>query len=440
MELKEFEATLKTWQGEIQTQVNNLLKESGEKAETAKKALESELDTIKKSLNSVGEQLKAIEARKTPGLADELKKKPFDLGCLVQAMTKEYKRVPVEEAWKGAEWERECITASLQQRKDNNASTGADGGILIPDEVSNTFIDMVTQAMPLFDLGMNVVKGLVGDLPVPKKTQRTSAYMVGENEKPAGSSVKYGEVKLTPHKAAAFSKQSNRLIYQSRGVSDKIIRDDLAYSMAKLMHEQALSGTGTGKQTKGLFNHTGFTPSSATTALGANGGRFKIDHAAQMVTDLECADEINNVGGKYGFLMHPRVKAGMRRERVIQYSGQAQADAQPILPMNLLMTDKVLSEQLGYKIASTTLVPSNNTKGTSTTCAKTVFGDWNLFWMGMWRDLIIKVSDQAGDGASGSAFMDDQMYIIMFQEFDTALMREACMVVTEGCETMEANW
>ena len=174
--------------------------------------------------------------------------------------------------------------------------------------------------------------------------------------------------------------------------------------------------------------------------MTTGGGRFKIDDANLMIDDIESADEASTPGAKMGFLMHPRVKNGMKRERVQFYSGQAASAGMPILPMNLLMTDKVLSDQLGQKIACTTLVPFNETVGTSTTCSRVTYGNWDLFWMGMWRDLIIKVSDVASDGSTGSAFLDDQIYIVLFQEFDTALMRETAMTQATGAETTKANW
>ena len=446
MELKEFQETLTKWQGDIQTQVNTLLKESGDKADGARKVLETELDTVKKTLNSVNEQLKTISARHVPGLDKELEKHPFDFGMLAKAMCNIKYDMPGD-PWAEAGPEKEMMDQSMKIRgKANEATSGAGGGYLIPDEVTNNFIDMIVQNMPLADLGMNIVKGLVGELPIPRKTARTAGYMVGENGKPPESAVTYGEITLRPKKAAAFSKQSNRLIYQSRGVSDKIIRDDLQYILRRTIEQQAMTGAGAGKQAKGLYQFSGgMTPSSVAlagtgTALTTGGGRFKIDDANLMIDDIESADEASTPGAKMGFLMHPRVKNGMKRERVQFYSGQAASAGMPILPMNLLMTDKVLSDQLGQKIACTTLVPFNETVGTSTTCSRVTYGNWDLFWMGMWRDLVIKVSDVASDGSTGSAFLDDQIYIVLFQEFDTALMRETAMTQATGAETTKANW
>lgn len=435
--LKELQEHLTKWQGDVQKQIGDILQTSGTEAKAKEQMLTKELEDVKKSLNSVNEQMKAADAKRVPGLRDELKKTPFDFGMAIGAMYKEQKRVD-NEPWKGAEFEYEAIKAAMDVRaKSGNASSGSAGGYLIPDEVTSDFIDLTIANMPLSTLGMNVIRGLVGDLPVPKKTGRTTAYMVGESGKPASSDTTYGQVTLRPKKAAAFTKQSNRLIYQSRGVSDKIVRDDLMYSMKKKIEEQCLNGTGANFDAKGLLQFSsGFTSSSVS--LGANGGRFTIDDASKMLTDLECADELTNAGGKYGFLMYPRVKAGMKRERVAQYNGQT--NGQPILPMNLLMSDKVLSDQLGYQIASTTLMPHTNTVGTSTTCSNVVFGDWNMLWMGIWRDLIIKVSDTAGDGSTGSALLDDQIYIVMFQEFDTQVMRETAFTMATGAETTESKW
>jgi HK97 family phage major capsid protein len=458
MDLETLKKSMNEWEGKITTAIQNIVKESGDKSETARKALETELDGVKKTINSLTEQMKIADARHIPGAKDELKKKKFDLGLVCCSMYREHVMAKglvgagEGDPWKEAGYEKEMIIQGMKLRDAttgaNNAITGAGGGYLIPDEVTDQFIDMVLQAMPVIGLGVNVIKGLMGDLPVPIKTARTQAYMVGENAKPTVSNVQYGEITLRPKKVAAFTKQSNRLIYQSRGVSDKIIRDDLTYAMKKKIEQSLIYGTGTGFQPKGIYQFKSvMTPSSA----GTNGvlpqalNRFRIDNASQMITDLECVDEMSTPGGKWGFLMHPRVKMGMKRERITQWNGQQSQNGQPILPMNLLMTDKIFEDQLGYPFAATTLVPANETGPTgalnaSTTTSSVTFGNWNLFWMGMWRDFILKVSDVASDGATGSALLDDQIYIVAFHEFDTQLMRNSAMTMVSGCETTETLW
>lgn len=435
MDLKELEVKLGETKKSIEDQLNKFAQETGDKAKAEVTALKSDLVEVQKAVNSLQEQLKVAQARTVSGLADHVKKQPFDFGVAVSAMYKCSKGVGREEAWKDAGNEREMIEQAVKLRS-NNAGDGTAGGYLIPDEVTSEFVDLAMANMPIVDLGANVIRGLTGELTIPTKTGRTSAYMVGENSKPTESQVSYGTINFRPKKVGAFTKQSNRLLYQSRGVSDRIIRDDLTYSLKAKMEQNFIYGTGSNYQSKGILNHTGTT----TSTVSLSGARFKIDDASKMITDLEVADELNAAGANCGFLMHPRVLAGMKRERVLQYSTQTQATAQPILPMNLLMTNEVLSQQLGYKIRSSSLVPANETSGSSTTSSRVVFGNWNMFWIPMWRDMIIKVSDVAGDGSTGSALLDDQIYIVMFAEFDTAAVRNTAFTIASGASTTESEW
>lgn len=434
MELNELKKALEETASKIQSDVKTLIGEASEKAKTETVRLEKELEDLRKSLTSVTEQLKSAQKATVPGLKDELSKKNFDFGCFVRGLYNEANRGSAEhnDAWREAGYEKEIIDQYAKVRA-NYAGDGTAGGYLIPPEVTKEVIDLAMAQMPVLSLGVRVIRGLCGDLPIPTRTSRTTAYMVGENEGPTASQVAYGEKKLTPHKVAAFSKQSNRLIYQSRGVSDRIIREDLAYSMKLKMEQQLIYGTGANKQVKGLLNHGSFTTSSVS--LGNNGGRFRFDNAAQMITDLEKVDERCT-----GLLMNTVVKWGMKRERILQYSTQTQATAQPILGLNLLMTDANIADQLGIKLGSTSVVPANETTGTSTTTSSVIAGNWDMFWLGLWRDLAFKVSDVAGDGSTGSAFLDDQLYILALQEFDCLVMRESAFTKATGAETTEANW
>ena len=412
-------------------------------AETVE-ALKGEFADLQKTINSVQEQVKNVQSKTVPGLKEELKKNPFSFTCAVRAMHAMAKGAsfgnPVSEdkAWGSAGHELEIIKAYSTLRnkevgvtKSNYSDDGSAGGYLIPPEVTNEVIDMVIANMPIMQLGPTVIKGLQGELPIPKKTTRSTSYWVGENTKPDASEVAYGETTLRPKKAAAFSKQSNRLIYQSRGVSDKIIKQDIAESIALLLEAGYINGSGSDKQPLGILNGTGFTSSGVALA----GNRFRIDDAAKMISALDVADEYKP-GGAYGLLVRPEVLWGMKRERVTQFSGQTAGQGAPIMAMNLLMTNEVLSQQLGIKIASTTLLP----KDAGATTSKALFANWKHFYIGMWRDFVMKVSDVAGDGSTGSAFLQDQLYIVAFQEVDCAVMRPAAFTTASGCDTNEDNW
>jgi hypothetical protein len=245
-----------------------------------------------------------------------------------------------------------------------------------------------------------------------------------------------GQVFMRPKKAGAFTVQSNRLIYQSRGVSDQIVRHELENRLKLTLEEGYIKGLGTEKQPKGILNQS----INAMTAVSSNGGRFRLDNAASMIQYLDVLNEYKDGGMNFGWLMRPEVRGGMKRERVINYSGQSESSAQPVLPMNLLMSNKVLEDQLGHKIRTTTLLSATEIQGTSSTCSTVLFGNWKKFRIGMWRDFVLRASDVAGDGSTGSALLDDTMYIVCFQETDCMVDRDAAFCKMAGAQTAEASW
>jgi hypothetical protein len=162
--------------------------------------------------------------------------------------------------------------------------------------------------------------------------------------------------------------------------------------------------------------------------------RLRIDTAAKMQQALDNVNELRD-SNTYGYLMHPQVKWGMKRERVLQYSGQSESQAMPIYGMNILMNDDRLRDALGYDFRTTNQISKDSNKRTNV-----VFGDWSLFWTAQFRDPIIRVSDQAGDGSTGSAFLDDQLYIVMFIEYDCQCMRPSAFSIVTDAATDETEW
>lgn len=447
LDLKAFEEKLTEVKKSLEGSIEKMQKETSDKAVAEVATLKAELDATKKTINSLEEQMKAAKAMTVPGLKDELKSKPFSWTLAVAGMYRQAKSIfdgnPMNtDAAFGQDggYELEIIKEYAKKRnseqvsKANYASDGTAGGYLIPPEVTNEVGDMAIANMPLMTMGVNPIRGLVGELPIPRKTGRCPAYWVGENEAPTGGQVAYGETTLRPKKAAAFTKQSNRLIYQSRGVSDRLIKQDIADSMALHIESGLLNGTGSDKQPLGILNQKNVTTFTSS-GVALSSARFRIDHASKMLMNLDVANEFKP-GGAYGLLTRPEVVWGMKRERVTQYNGQAASAGAPIMAMNLLMTNEMLSSQIGIKIATTSLFPKDS--GASTT--QVLIGDFKQFYIGFWRDFVLKVSDVAGDGSTGSAFLQDQMYIVAFQEVDCAVMRGTAFCLGTGAETDEDKW
>jgi HK97 family phage major capsid protein len=427
-------------QAAVEGKVKELLLSSSEESKKQLTALQGELDNMKKAQDEYIAQERAAKAMQIPGY-DKKEQAQFSIGAYVGALYREadVRAQGHRNPWLGAEYELEACKAydahlmELQNKgiiaKANEANDGSAGGFLIPPDQTNEIVDLAIASMPIMNMGVTVLRGLVGDLPVPNISSRPTSYWVGETTAPTESQAAFGMKYLRPRKVGAFTKQSNRLIYQSRGVSDAVIKKEIARSLALKLEDGYINGTGTDYQPLGIMNASTMTTSSVS--LGTNGGRFRIDDAAKQISDLEDVNELQ-MSGTFGWLMNPRIKNGMKRERSTQYSGQSANAGLPILWMSPLLTDKVLEDLLGYKIGSTSIVSKAETTGTSTTTSSVIFGNWTQFWIGMWRDFVLKVSDVAGDGSTGSAFLQDQMYIVGFQEVDCLAMRPSAFTKATG--------
>jgi len=146
--------------------------------------------------------------------------------------------------------------------------------------------------------------------------------------------------------------------------------------------------------------------------IDTNGGPFTFKVAADMTIAV---DETNAIPTNQGFVGHPRAFHSMKTERIAQFSGQT-AGAYVILPMS----DAMLSDALGYQFLKTTTIPKNLTKGSGTGLTEVYFGNWADEYLALWQDILFKASDVAGD-SSGSAFTQDQLWIMAQMEVDVAV-------------------
>jgi len=169
-----------------------------------------------------------------------------------------------------------------------------------------------------------------------------------------------------------------------------------------------------------------------------DGTRFNIDKAASMLQALDVANEIKDAS-KLAFLMRPEVLGGLRRERIPQFSGQAVGSGMPLSMANILMSNEDLAKILGYPLASTTQLSKVVECGTSATCSEVICGAWEQFYVGIWRDLEISVSEHATINDQ-SIFLSDQFAIKATQMIDSNVGRATAFAKVSDAETDSAEW
>jgi hypothetical protein len=121
----------------------------------------------------------------------------------------------------------------------------------------------------------------------------------------------------------------------------------------------------------------------------------------------------------------------MATERVSIIAG---SKGLPVVPTMPYLSDDALKNAAGL-IATTTHVPATDTVGSSNTCSKVFYGNWDYFTVGFWGDFAIRISDQASVGGV-SSFEQNGIFVIAEQSLDCAVTRPSALTYATGAETV----
>ena len=270
---------------------------------------------------------------------------------------------------------------------------------------------------------ITVVSGLRGSpVEMPTEASNATIYWVGENEAPTKSDVTFGNIKMTPKKAAARVHLSNALLRRNAQLAETTTRNNIARGIGLEIDRVLLRGSGADSEPLGIANKSGINE----VEIDTNGGAFDFGVAADMLHELE---KDNLAEGNLAYVGHPSAFHIMRKERIAQYSGQTDG-AYVMLPMS----DENIRTRLGFDFRKTTTIPSNLTKGSGTSLTEVYFGNWEDLWLGLWSDITFRASDVTGD-SSGSALFKDQTWLFAFIEVDVQMARAASFCLVNDATT-----
>lgn len=384
------------------------------------KAVKNEVSNFKAFRESLEEKLARIESRikfledlnsprsvSLPGV--ELEKEKFSFVRAINAIR--------TGDWSNAGFEKEVFDNTRQ--KAMSTGTGSAGGYIVPTQYVAELIEMLYAESVVVSLGATVMDDLIGSpVEIPKQVGGATASWVGENSDITSSDLTFGQLVLTPKSVAALVKLSNRLLSLSNPSIEAIVRRDMAQALALAIDLAALRGSGTSNQPKGIANTTGIN----TVSIGPNGGTFTFDTAQDMITELEID---NALRGKLAFVTHPLVIKKLKKYKVPQYSGDTGG-----MPIVLPMTDQNLRDLLGYDFKTTTQLPTNLTKGSSSDCTEVYFGNWQELIIAVWGGLEIQASTETYD-----AFQKNQTWIRAIQDVDIGVRHAESFCLCSDAKT-----
>ena len=251
------------------------------------------------------------------------------------------------------------------------APAGGPGGNLVPTN-QGALIDRVRPTLVTESLGATVLRGLTGNLDLPRVKDSGQAFWVPEHGNVTRSDMTFDKVSMGPHTVGAEYEVSRRMLLQATAL-EPILRNDIAFLLRQALDAAAIKGGGTNEPVGILA-----TPGLNVLSLGTNGGVLSIDTAADMIAAID-----DDADGNRGFLITKSIRTAALKQK--DSTGQ---------PYGL---GTVFS---GEPVKVSKALPSNLTKGTGTNLSAAIYGIWSDLIIGYWSSVDIVPNPYHVDVAS----------------------------------------
>lgn len=259
-------------------------------------------------------------------------------------------------------------SAALRASAGQNYTTNADGGYA-KSEMAPRYIDGLKERMAVVKLGATVLSDLVGSLPLVGAGSMTAQWLA-EGATASVSKSTFARVTMTPHRNAIIGAFSKDLLRQTSIDVEQIVWNKIQQAHAELLESAAIAGTGSSNQPTGILSTSGI----GSVAIGTNGGPITWAKVVELETKVNA---VNGNRGKLAYLTNAKVIGDLKT--IERASNTARF---------LLEGDRIN----GYPIEWTNLVPSNLTKGTSSSkCSAMVFGNFEDLYIGHWGGIDVVV-------------------------------------------------
>ena len=342
-------------------------------------------ETIMQKMEAAHTDTRALEIGMTP---KEVQR--YSMGrALVAAITGD---------WSKAGLERECSEALAKMtgrspegfylpfdtfRRDFNVGTSTEAGNLVATDLrGDLYVDALRNSLVLGKMGVRIIAGLTGNIDMPRKSSPTSLSRLTEIGSASETSPLTAKVTLSPKRVGGYVEVSKQALIQSSMALESMIRDDLLLSAAVELEDQCINGSGTAPNILGIRNYTTIGSSTA----GANGAVPAWSHFVDLET--ACANSNAEPDMLAGYVTNTKVRGKLKQTQLgTNLPFIWQNGAQPVN---------------GYRVGITNNVPSNLTKGTSTTvCSAALFSsDWSMAVVGLFGapDVIVDPYSKADTG------------------------------------------
>jgi HK97 family phage major capsid protein len=262
-----------------------------------------------------------------------------------------------------------ALAGSARSVNATGGTGGDQGGVNIAT-ATGSIIERLRAKLVVAGMGATMLDGLVGNITFPKFLSDDQAADKAENATSNASSPTFGSVSLSPRRLPVHVEVSRQLLLQTSNSIESMLRDDLAFQIAKVMDASAITA---------ILNEAGI----GSVAGGANGLAPTWENIIALETAIATA---NAEEGTLGYLTNPKVRGKLKGTQKFSGTNGSPVFESGATPLN------------GYRAGISTQVPSNLTKGTSSgVCSALIFGNFKDLLMGQWGGIEFLVNPYAKD-------------------------------------------
>jgi HK97 family phage major capsid protein/HK97 family phage prohead protease len=247
-----------------------------------------------------------------------------------------------------------------------------------------SFIELLRNKAKVMALGGRFLPGMVGNVAFPRQSGAGTFSWTGEapTADVTAAAQTFDQLSVSPKTGQSMVHVSKRLLHQSPSANvglEALIRSDIAAIHALAIDSAAIKGTGSNNQPTGIISTSGVS----STALGTNGAVPTYANLVDLFRDLAVA---NSIVDSAAILTTPGIAGKLMKTEVF-----ASTSGSPVWG-GTFDSGRVLGDNGGYRAASSNQVPSNLTKGTSTTiCHAIIAGNFAELFIPEWGALEITV-------------------------------------------------
>jgi len=276
----------------------------------------------------------------------------------------------------------ELMSFKTRESRTMSAGSSTAGGNFVPLEKVG-FFDALYAKTVLDQLGVTKYTGLAANTDLTGLSSGATVAWAAETADASSGDPVTAARQLRPSRLTAYSDISKQLLLQTNQSIEQDIINSFLKALAVEIERAAINGSGASNQPLGLLGTSGIN----SVAMGTNGAAPTL----AKVLELVAAVENSNAGINGKFLINPKLVAKLKQTEISSGSGA--------MIMSYMAYFNGMSDQIdGKPVFSTTNVPSNLTKGTSSgVCSAMIYGDWENLVVGQFGgvELVVDPYSQA---------------------------------------------